>query len=97
MVLTRIDERGNGAVADVVEASAEEGEAHGFEVFRGRRKVELSGEPPVDGALVGRGDIGEVIDHQGADVALGEFRKQALIAAQRSKLEGRRRGSRRRT
>ena len=79
MLLTLIDERGDGAVRQIIQPPADEREALCGEVGDGRGKVQFAIEPRLDGVLVGGRDIGEMTGLERADVARVNLQRQPHV------------------
>jgi len=68
-----VDQGGDGAALEVVEAAAGEGKAGRGEVTDVGSEIEAAGEPRLDGVAVGGDDVEEMVGHQGADVGVDEL------------------------
>ena len=78
MLAMRVDQGGDRALVEIIEAAADQREPFVGQVTDWWRKIELASEPGFDSVLVRRGDVGEVGQHQRADVAGDHFAFQSL-------------------
>jgi len=75
-----VDERGDFAAFEVVEAAADQRKAVAREVFDRGRKIELAVEPRFNGVLIGGGHIHQVAGFERAHVVSEDFRRELLVA-----------------
>ena len=72
MLAASVDECGDGAATGSVEASTEQGKSIVREVAHGRREIDSSVEPRLDGVLIGGFDICKMAGLQGAEMCVHE-------------------------
>src|SRR5260370_5111574 len=75
MLAAAIDEPGDGAATEDVETPSLQGESIPRKITDGRREVELAVEPRLDGVLIGRSDVGEMVGLQRTQMGIDHFRR----------------------
>src|SRR5467141_197600 len=81
MLAARVDEHGDGAAVDDVEAAALQGKSFIHKIVDRRRKVQLAVEPRLHGVLVGRLNIFEMSGLKGAQMRVHDGGGQRSLPA----------------
>src|SRR5206468_7709079 len=64
MFVAPIDERGDGSAVQIIQSPADEWKAFRSEILHVRREVEFPVEPRLDGVLIARGNVSEMLRHE---------------------------------
>ena len=70
MLAILIRQRGDLSVIDIIQSSAHQRKTLCGKIVNRWRKIKLPDEPRLDGVLIGRADVGEMLGHQRAHVSV---------------------------
>ena len=80
MLSPLVDQRGNLAAFEIIEASANKRKAVACQIFDRRREIELAVKPGFYGVLIRGGYVHQVAGFERTHVAGENFRRKSLVA-----------------
>src|SRR5581483_943859 len=84
MLVALVNQRGHGAAVQIIQSPTDERKILCREILRVRRKINFAVEPRLDGVLVGRQDIGQMICLKRSDVTGDGIVEQLVVAGNSS-------------